>query len=645
MVRRNTKPCKQVREPVVRWFVVIAGLAFVLRVIYLLQARGNDPLFFAPQMDALYHHRWALAVASGTEFIRDAFFRAPLYPYFLGLLYKLFGADPFPTRLAQAVVGSASAGFVYLLARRLCSWNGRRPGAKRWVPRAAGLVMAAYPVAVYFDGELLIPCLLVFLVLLGFVLLLRSRERGGGWWWPGLAFGLAVIARPNVLVFVAVLPVWFFFEYRRKAWKPLAQLLAAVAVVIAPVAIRNLVVGGEFVPIAWQGGTNFYIGNNAESDGVTAIVPGTRASWWGGYNDVKRLAEQAAGRSLRGTEIDRYWLGKGLEFWRIHPGKALGLMARKAYLLVSGLEISNNRDIYFFKQFSFLNLLMFRTWFLKFPFGLVFPLALLGAYAFRRRWRSLLPVYVFLLAYGLSFVVFFVTARFRMAMVPLFAILAVAGVDALVRLKGRERVVGLTILVFGLAACNLNLAGPFATRHDQNHLLVARALHQVGRHQPALEQVHQALAYDSSVNVLVLEATLLTGMKQYDKAMRAARAAVRIAPDDPEPYGTLGNLFAARGQLDSARVCFVRVVELDPYAVQGWSSLGNIATAHRNLGQARMDYEKALAIDPAFVPAMYHLGLVEYYAGNKQKAHTRWREVLKLEPGHRKARQALEQLR
>ena len=76
--------------------------------------------------------------------------------------------------------------------------------------------------------------------------------------------------------------------------------------------VRNYVVSRQFVPIAWQAGTDFVIGNNPQSDGVTAIVPGTRSSWWGGFDDVKRLAEAAAGRPLKGAEIDRYWLARVL---------------------------------------------------------------------------------------------------------------------------------------------------------------------------------------------------------------------------------------------------------------------------------------------------------------------------------------------
>ena len=101
------------------WFLIISAVAFVLRLVHLLQLRHNDPLFLSPQMDSLYHHEWALAIAAGREFIADAFFRAPLYPYFLGLLYKLFGANLMVVRIIQSLIGSASCGLVYLLARQL----------------------------------------------------------------------------------------------------------------------------------------------------------------------------------------------------------------------------------------------------------------------------------------------------------------------------------------------------------------------------------------------------------------------------------------------------------------------------------------------------------------------------------------------
>jgi hypothetical protein len=351
-------PGTQAQGSPLLWFLIISAVAFLLRLIHLLELRHNDPLFLSPQMDALYHHQWALAIAAGKEFIADAYFRAPLYPHFLGLVYKLFSANQMVVRIIQSLIGSATCGLTYLLARRLVEKH-QIPNPKSQTStkvsnpksaicnrpaegfaRAAGFVMAAYPLAIWYDGELQLEGLLTFLLMLGFVLLYRSRDTDRQWWLPGIVFGLASLARPNVLVFLAVLPVWLFLERgrirptcptRRTALARLALVWGAVALVILPVTIRNYVASRQFVPIAWQAGTNFYIGNSPQSDGMTAILPGTRGSWWGGFDDVKRLAEQAMGRPLTGAEIDRYWLGKGLEFWRQQPGKALGLLARKAF--------------------------------------------------------------------------------------------------------------------------------------------------------------------------------------------------------------------------------------------------------------------------------------------------------------------------
>jgi len=640
----KSKPAERARA--LPWFLIIAATAFALRLVYLVQARGHDPLFFSPQMDAQYHHRWALAIAAGQEFIRDAFFRAPLYPYFLGLVYKLLGPNLFAARIVQALVGSAACGLTYLLARRLFSPAETKTVRPEIVARVAGFALAAYPLAIYFDGELLIANLLAFLVLAGFVLLMRSRDLDRQWYLPGLAFGLAAIARPNILAFVAVLPAWLFLEYRRAFWKRLFWVWAAAALVILPVTVRNYVASRELVPIAWQAGTNFYIGNNPNSDGATAILPGTRATWWGGYNDVKSLAEQALGRPLKGAEIDRYWLGKGFEFWRAQPGRALVLTLRKLFLWFSGFEVSNNRDLYFFKQYTFLNLLVGNGRFLKFPFGVVLPLALAGVYLARRSWRRLLPVYLFAGSYTLSFVVFFVADRFRMPLVPMALILASFGLLHLIRLRGKRLVAPVAIAVLSFVFLNLNIAG--AGRHgvpSQNHFAAAVGLHDQGRIPEALIELDRALSYDSATNILSFMAQVQLEQHEEVRARRAAEAAVRLHPDDPDAWGIAGNVLATAGRLDSARVYFEKSLALDPYSLQAWNNLGNVALTLRDLASARRYYEGALRINPVFPTALFHLGLVDYYEGNREQAHARWRQALQLDPTFDIARQALDQLR
>jgi Tfp pilus assembly protein PilF len=678
------------------WFLVISAVAFVLRLIHLLQLRHNDPLFLSPQMDSLYHHQWALAIAAGREFIADAFFRAPLYPYFLGLLYRLFGADFMVVRIVQSLIGSAACGLVYLLAHQLLRPQaaglkpqaGSKSGVHRSsiithhpaaVSRIAGLVMAAYPLAIWFDGELLLEGLLTFFVLLGLVLLLRSRDTDRQWWLPGIAFGLAVITRPNLLAFLAVLPVWLFLEYglgvrerssrlcgkataplpqstpvqitqtrtrRNTVWTRLLFVWGAAVLVILPVTIRNYIVSGQFVPIAWQAGTNFYIGNSPVSDGVTAIVPGTRGSWWGGYDDVKRLAEEAAGRPLKGAEIDRYWMAKGFEFWQRQPGKAMGLLLRKTFLWFAGHEVSNDRDLYAVKRYSFINYLFFNTTLLKFPFGVLLPLAFVGVWFSRSQWRRFLPLFLFVVAYSLSFIVFFVCSRYRAPLVPIAAILAAIGPIGLTGPAAkRERVVALVIAAAAFLVFNANLAGAGRqVGQDQSHVVAAVGLHGQGRDAEALVEVRQALKLDSARSVLSLEAALLSNLGDPAGAERAARAAVRLYPSDADAYYGLGGVLATAGRFDSAAVYLETARSRDPYSFHAWNDLGNIALSRGDLTKARYYYEGALKIRPTFTTAIYGLGSCAYHEGKVAEARALWQEVLRLDPSFTKARQALEKL-
>jgi len=676
------------------WFLIISAVAFLLRLIHLLQLRHNDPLFLSPQMDALYHHQWALAIAAGREFITDAYFRAPLYPYFLGLVYKLFGANQMVARIVQALVGSAGCGLVYLLARQLLKpqASSRKPHTapnsgvhpsslilhpSDVVPRIAGFVMAAYPLAIWYDGELLLEGLLTFLLMLGFVLLHRSRHTDRQWWLPGIVFGLASLTRPNVLVFLAVLPVWLFLEgkgfrgsgvqgfgsragpvrqkpprstpeprnapTRRRAWVRLAQVWGAAALVILPVTIRNYVVSRELVPIAWQAGTNFYIGNSPQSDGMTAILPGTRGGWWGGFDDVKRLAEQAIGRPLKGAEVDRYWLGKGFEFWRQEPGKALGLLARKTFLWFVGYEVGNETELYTVKHYSFINYLLFKTQFLKFPFGILLPLALAGVWLWRREWRRFLPLYLFVVAYSLSFIVFFVTSRYRTPMIPIVAILGVTGLTGLIGpVSRRERGTALAIVLVSFILLN---AGGRQVNPDQSHYTAALGLHSQGKDAEALAELQQALQYDSATNVLSFQARLLERQGDFAGAERATRAAVRLHPQEADAYGGLGYVFANAHMLDSATRYFELALQVDPYSTQVWTNLGSINLLLKDFDKARYYYQGALKIRPTYAEPMFYLGLCDYYEGKVAQAHARWQEVLKLDPSFAKAKQALEQLK
>lgn len=115
--------------------LLIFTLAFTVRLVYLVQMRDN-PTFSCPQMDADYHDRWARQIAAGDWVGREVFFRAPLYPYFLGALYAVYGPNYVQVRLVQFLLGALTCALICLIGFRA---HGRAVGI------AAGVRLPANP--------------------------------------------------------------------------------------------------------------------------------------------------------------------------------------------------------------------------------------------------------------------------------------------------------------------------------------------------------------------------------------------------------------------------------------------------------------------------------------------------------------------
>ena len=165
------------------WVIMLAafGLALLVRLAYLAAFRGS-PYFEGLMVDAAWHHDWAQAWANGTWAMDGAFFRAPLYPWFLGICFRIFGENFFTPRLIQASFGTLTTALCYLLGRDAFD---RRTGL------LAALLVATSPILVYFDGELLIPTLAIPLNLAALWLTLRCAREGtsGGAVLAGVAWG------------------------------------------------------------------------------------------------------------------------------------------------------------------------------------------------------------------------------------------------------------------------------------------------------------------------------------------------------------------------------------------------------------------------------------------------------------------------
>ena len=156
------------------WFALaIFAVALIVRLVHVWQIR-RSPFFALLMGDSRGYDEWARRIAAGDWFGTEVFYQAPLYPYVLGVIYAAAGRHLLLVRLVQAVIGSASCALLALAAAGLFATrahpeHGRRAGI------AAGVMLALYAPAIFFDGLIQKSVLDVFFVCLALWLISRAE--------------------------------------------------------------------------------------------------------------------------------------------------------------------------------------------------------------------------------------------------------------------------------------------------------------------------------------------------------------------------------------------------------------------------------------------------------------------------------------
>jgi Flp pilus assembly protein TadD/4-amino-4-deoxy-L-arabinose transferase-like glycosyltransferase len=610
-----------------RWYVslaMLATLAGAVRGVHLFEVR-DSPRWKVFIGDAARYHTWATEIAGGDWLGNGTFYQAPLYPYSLAVLYCCTGPDAVVARGMQAVLGVLAC---VLLAAA---------GARFFGPTAglcAGGLLALWPAEIFHESlveKAVLGTVLMSALLLALGITLRTPARWFPWLAAGAALGCLGLVRENSLLLAPVLLGWIaWFPRRALRSNRRAQATAAIllltglALPLAPVLLRNRVVGGEWRVTTAQFGPNFYIGNAPGVDGTyLALVPehGTPAHE---QRDATRIASESAGRPLSPAEVDAWWTNRTLAVIRAAPLSWLTLLLQKTALTWTTLEIADSEDQYTAAAESRVLDLLTRC----LPFGLLaalgaFGLGLLGT-NIRRVW--VLPA--LLVTYTASVAMFYVFARYRLPLVPILALLAGAGLSRAASVfirrcpfasrpdqsRGRPVAVGRWAAACGLAlmagvitsprimgVCFTNwpdlLIGHMRSVTEFNlamrlwdidapfpeieaHLARATRLHpdfasawlywghvlvDQGQRGPAVEKFHRAVECDPDGADIRLElgANLLWIGRVAD-ALPHLQRAVDLSPEDPEALHLLGRALHLQGRLKEALQPLRLAVELDP---------------------------------------------------------------------------------
>lgn len=579
----------------------IIGIGLLLRLIYIVQLKGSI-LWGNYVLDAQALDLWAKQIADGQLVSTQPFFRAPLYAYLIGLIYAVFGTTPLPVILFQTLLGVGSIYLTFIYARRLFDTK---------VAIVAAAFTAAWPTLIYYEGELSITTLEVAVGLAALIFIHRAVDRRtrSSLLAAGLALGLAAITRPTFLLILPLLPLGLWRlpagEVRTTIGRAVATFTVALILPLVPVTLHNLVFGHDFVLIASQGGSNFYLGNSATADGITAQQIGVAQ-----YDAVMQdniasiaVAERELGRKLKDSEASSYWMNRAFSDIFADPARAVMLLVKKLYLFWHGQEIFNNKSLYYAGEYSwFMRAFLWKAG-LNFPSGLLFPLMLAGIFIAYRDRRALLVPTGYLLLYTIAIALFFVCARFRQPIVPVAVIFAVAAILSSLRMIAVKswRAIAVPAAIFVVALLALNWGGDVESRENQSQFetILGGLYHRSGDRPAAAAHYERAVALvPKNIRVYAQLGRAYTEGGQLDRAVAAFQRGIALAPDYPALRYNFGIALTRFGRLEDAKASFRAALQLAPNAVDARLALAEVYEFQKQPDSALMLYQEILSLAP-----------------------------------------------
>lgn len=305
------------RVPRGAWAALLVAL--LVRVLVVAEtslppiARGQDPSDY---------DRHARSIARGDGYPDSniaehggSALRAPLYPYFLGAVYKATGGGVRAARYAQAFVGTITVALIGVLAWQL---------AGALVGLVALWTAALYPPLIAFGTAILSEVTFVPVVLAALAAALQYRRSSHDLRWAaatGALGGLACLARPNGFLILIPLLVALWPQRPRFSpvrLRPLAVMLGVVVLTVAPWTVRNSIVFERFTPLGTEGGyvlAGMYNDTVRTSDREKAV--------WQPPQLLPEYASLFERPDLDEADLDERLRSRALREIREHPGFVL----------------------------------------------------------------------------------------------------------------------------------------------------------------------------------------------------------------------------------------------------------------------------------------------------------------------------------
>lgn len=550
-------------------FLMLAAL--LLRLFYIVEITGTpfaDFLF----SDSKIYYEWAKGMAIDGNWIGDdAFYMAPVYPYFMAVCFKLLGDSLFIIRILQVIFSTATIFFIYLSGR---SFHNKNTGY------IAATIAVFYSGFIFYSGAILSETLQAFcLSVFVYYLLSSDSSKLSKWLFLGIGLGILSLFRGNILLFFPVVIVYLIFSKKIKelnisGTKAVLLFSAGTLLPILPATIHNTFASDEFVLLTTNGGINFFVGNNEDSPGVYVNPKGFDLS-----TDItgQKFAAKQTGLAMSPSAASAYWFNRGLKYIIDKPGDAILLYINKTLLFFGESENpqSTIMDIDYFRE-NYSNILK-----LPLPGFFVISLFSIVGFIFSIQQRKSFLFLLLVLTYIAGTVIFFVNGRFRIGITPALIILAAYSVVMLFeyikagnyrKIKTPAITVGVYLFLYVFVAFK-----PVFGEYDA-YMHLGEIAYEEENYSEAVQYYNRALFYR----------------------------------DSAEPYMNIGNALARNKDFTNAVASFQKAIARDPDNLLAHFNLAFAYTQMGNFEQAINEYNKVINLDPTFVNAYRNMGIAYY---------------------------------
>jgi len=329
----------------------------------------------------------------------DRFHQEPLYPYLIGTIYRCFGVNVKWIFIGQLILGIFTNLLVYLVTR---DCFGDTAGAV-----AAMLVIFCAPL-IFYEFVLLRTTIIVFCSVLLIYLSQRAVEKNKGisWFILGLASGIALLTKTTFIIYVFFIFLFLMTKFLRNIKQTLlysSLLLCGIFIIIAPLILRNVIVGAPMFGFSSVASVTF-ISSNVEDAPV-------RPGFFVNYDSLEHIMAKTDGKLIPAI----------METLKTHDsiGSFISITKKKLGLIFHWFEIPNNVNFYYFRSLS----LVLRM--LPIQFLVVAPLGLVGLIYAKKTFKQSWMLYASVLAGLLPMLLFYQLSRYRapllVALVPFAA--------------------------------------------------------------------------------------------------------------------------------------------------------------------------------------------------------------------------------